>query len=336
MTKETINKFKEKIYYQYNLINSFIFDYIEDITYNIINYINLVNLKGNITLFSQNLNETMFSIYDNLSSTINNKFDVLNYENLERRRLEWIWNKGDFGEELSDNSQTWNLPFSFSINLFDYLRHCGIDFGKYNYTIPIGKDFQINLKFEIKLIFGFEFGLNFYFSKNNIQIYIDLYIELSFSASAEFGYSIDFSKLEFLKSINDLFKLNLNLTNIKENLNLCSKFKKKTTYSTEIDKYQKSPPKINFISINFSVGVSINIASIRVGLKYQYSKKEKSNQLVVYYEIKFICIKGYIYFELTFLDLFSINLEFGFELFCLYETNDNYTICKDIPNLNAQ
>jgi len=343
LTKETINKFKEKIYYQYNLINSFIFDYIEDITYNIINYINLVNLKNNNTLISQNLNETMFSIYDELSNIIKNKYDVLNYENLERRRLEWIWEKGNFWKGLENNSQTWSLPFSFSINLFDFLKHCGIDFGDWDLIppIPIGANFQLKLKIEITLIIGFEFGLNFDFSEKNTQIYIDLYIELGTSIYAEFGYFKNFTKSEFLSGINNLLKLNLNLTDIKEDLSLCPKLLKKTSNSsksTEINK-QEEPPKINFFSISLAVGAKLNIASFRVGLKYEYSKKEKSNQIFIYYEFKFLCIKLYMYFEFKFLDFFPINVEFGFDLVCLYETeadDHNHTIYKSIPNLNAQ
>ena len=87
LTKEVLIKFKEKLYYQYNLINSFVFDYIEDITYNINNYINLLNFKTNITFISQKLNETILHIYDELSFSINNKFDILSYGNKIRLDL---------------------------------------------------------------------------------------------------------------------------------------------------------------------------------------------------------------------------------------------------------
>jgi hypothetical protein len=119
-------------------------------------------------------------------------------------------------------------------------------------------------------------------------------------------------------------------------LNLCSKFKKKTTNSNKIDNNQKEPPKINFLSISLAVGAKLNIASFRVGFKFEYSKKEKSNQIIIYYEFKLLCIKLYIYFEFKFLDLISINGEFGFDLLCLYENKDNHTIYKNIPRLNAQ
>jgi len=343
LTKETINRFKEKIYCQYNLINSFIFDYIEDITYNIINYINLVNLKTNNTFISQNLTETMISIYDELSNTINNKFDVLNYENLERRRLEWIDLK-NFGKEFLDDIGTWNLPFSFSINLFDFLKHCGIDFGSKNkaYAVKTGSNFKVNFKFDFEIIFGFEFGLNFYFSEEKkTQVYIELYIEVGVSVSAEFGYFRDFSKLGFLESINNLLKLNLNLTDVKEDLNLCSKFRKKETNSNgngNGNGNNQKDPEINFLSISFAIGVSINIASVRVGLKFEYSfsQNEKSNQLVIYYEFKFLCIKLYIYFEFKFLDIFSNKFEFSADLLCVYEKDGNHTLYNDTTNLTAQ
>ena len=330
-TKEVINIFKEKIYYQYNLINSFIFDYIEDISYNIINYINLVNLNTNNTFISQKLNETIFYIYDELTNEINKKFDVLNYENLQRRRLEWIWENDEKNYPESNL-----LPFSFSINLFDFLRHCGINFGSYNYTIPIGYDFKLNFGFELKLLIGFEFGFNFDSSKNNTQIYIDLYIEVGLSISAEFGYFLDFNKFGFLKTINDLLKLNININDIKENINLCSKFKKKKMDQTNVNNDQNELSNINFISISFAVGVSLNIASIRVGLKYVYSTKENKNQIVIYYQFKFLCINLYIYFEFKFLNLFSHKFEYGFDLLCLYEKEENNTSNKNIQRLNAQ
>ena len=144
-----------------------------------------------------------------------------------------------------------------------------------------------------------------------------------------------------LSGINNLLKLNLNLTDIKEDLSLCPKLLKKTSNSsksTEINK-QEEPPEINFFSISLAVGVKLNIASFRAGIKYEYSKKEKSNQIFIYYEFKFCCIKLYMYFEFKFLDFFPINVEFGFDLVCLYETeadDHNHTIYKSIPNLNAQ
>lgn len=102
----------------------------------------------------------------------------------------------------------------------DFLKHIGIDFGNYNYTIPIGYDFKLNFWFELKLLNGFEFGFNLFSSKKNAQIYIDLYIEAGLSISAEFGYFLDFNKFGFLKIISDLLKLIINITDIKENLNL--------------------------------------------------------------------------------------------------------------------
>ena len=232
MTKETINKFKEKLYYQNNLIISFIFYYIEDITYNIINYINLMNLKAN-TIISPKLKETILSIYNELSAIINNKFDILNYDNLERRRLESIFDKDkntgkhNISGKILDNLQERNLLFSFFINQFDFLKHCGIDIAEKKWTFPIGDSFQFILKIEMTLIIGFEFRLNFYFTDKYTEIYIELYIEASNSLSAEFGYSKDFSKLGLLKTINDLLNLEKDITDVKENLNLCSRFKKK-------------------------------------------------------------------------------------------------------------
>ena len=334
MTKETINKFKEKIYYQYNLINSFIFDYIEDINYNIINYMNLVYSKTNNSLISQKLNETTFSIYNELSNIINNKFDVLNYEYLQRRRLEWFW-KYNSSQKIENNTLNWNLPFSFSINLFDFLRHCGIDLGDYNYTIFIDESFRINFKFEFTLIIGFEFGLNFNFAENDIKLDIDLYIEAGIAISAEFGYFKDFGKFEFLNAINKLLRLNKSITDINENLSLCSRFNKATN-STGVNASQTNFPEINFVSISLAVGVSCNIASVRVGIKYEYSTKGESHQLVIYYNFKLICIKMYLYFEFKFLDLFPLRWEFGFDLLCLYENEGNKTLIKKIPNLNAQ
>ena len=342
MTKEKINIFKEKLYYQYNLINSFIFDYIEDITYNIINYINLINLKTN-TIISPKLNETIVSIYDELSAIINNKFDVLNYENLERRRLESIFDKDkDTGKlnisgKILDNLQEWNLIlFPISINLFDFLKQCGIDIAEKSKAFNIGGGFKLNLKIEMTLIIGFEFWLNFYFSGKYTEIYIELYIEAGISLSAEFGYFKDFTKLELLKTINDLLKLGKDLTDVKENLNLCSRFKTKKNNTNNIDDNQKNLTNIKFLSISIAVGVDINLASIRGGIKYEYSTKENSNKIFLYYEFKTCCIKLYFYFEFKFLDLISIKLEFGFDLLCLYKHNDSYPKDKDIPTLNAQ
>ena len=82
--------------------------------------------------------------------------------------------------------------------------------------------------------------------------------------------------------------------------------------------------------------MSINLASIRTGVKYEYSTKENSNKIFLYYEFKTVCIKLYFYFDFKFLDLFSIKLEFGFDLLCLYKYNDTYPKDKDIPTLNVQ
>ena len=341
LTKESITKFKEKLYYQYNLINSFVFDYIEDITYNIINYINLLNFKTNITFISQKLNETIFYIYDELSFSINNKFEVLNYGKLKRRRLDWLWENEDLGEEIIDKFNKLNFPISFSINLFDYLKHCGINISEHIYSIPIDeKGFKLNFKFEFSLIIGFEFGFDYFISNNDFHIYIDLFIEVGTSISAEFGYFKEFSLERSRYSIKQLNKL-INITD--DDWNLCrelnssnNSISNKITNSSDSDNNSTKLEKIEFLSLSFAAGVSINIASVRIGLKYEYSTKNKSNQIVFYINIKVCCIKFYIYLEFKFLDLFSVKLEFGFELLCLYEKDANKTIFKNIPNLNAQ
>ena len=334
LTKESIIKFKEKLYYQYNLIYSFVYDYIEDITYHIINYINLLNFKTNATLISQKLNETIFYIYDELSFSINNKFDVLNYGNLGRRRLEWIWEKEDIAEEIKDKFLRLNFPISFSINLFDLLKHCGINISEYNYTIPLGESgLKINLKFEFTLIIGFEIGFEYFISNNDFHIYIDLYIEAGASISAEFGYFKDFSLERPRYSITKLNKL-INITD--KDWNLCKNYSKEIANSSCTDNNPSKFPEIDFLSLSLAIGVRINIASVRIGLKYEFSTKNKSNQIVIYYNIKVCCINMYFYFELKFLDLFSVKFEFGFELLCLYEKDANKTIFKNFPNLNAK
>ena len=105
---------------------------------------------------------------------------------------------------------------------------------------------------------------------------------------------------------------------------------------TNANNDQKELSDINFISISFSIGVSIDIASIRVELKFIFSTKEKNNQIFFYSEFKFLCIKLYIYFEFKFLDLFPIKFEFGFNLFCLYEEDKNHALYKNTARLNAQ
>ena len=259
LTKEVLIKFKEKLYYQYNLINSFVFDYIEDITYNINNYINLLNFKTNITFISQKLNETILHIYDELSFSINNKFDILSYGNFERRRLDWIWEKEDLAEEITDKFQKLSFPKTFSINLFDFLKHCGIDIGEHNFTIPISATgFEFNLKFEFTLIIGFEIGIDYFLSNNDFHIYIDLFIELGASISAEFGYFKNLNLEVSRKSINELNKL-INSTD--GGWNLCRGLNSSNITN---DNNTKNLPEINLLSFNFAIGVSLNIALLEL------------------------------------------------------------------------
>jgi len=227
-----------------------------------------------------------------------------------------------------------NFPITFSINLFDYLKHCGINISEYNYTVPLdGSGFKLNFKFEFTLIIGFEIGFNYFISNQDFHIYIDLYVEIGTSISAEFGYFKDFSLERPRLPITKLNKLN---KIDDKDWNLCKSYSNKTNNSSDANNTSKVYPELDFLSLSSAIGVSINIASARIGLKYEFSTMNKSNQIAFYYNIKLCCINMYIYFELKFLDLFSVKLEFGFELFCIYEKDANITAFKYIPNLNAQ
>lgn len=127
LTEDNLCKLKNKIYYQYNLINLYIINYLKDIKNNIEkNIINFINLESNFVHFSNILNKTITNNYNELSSIINSKYKVLNYDDI-KRRLEMIWEEKNVSSEIKNITEEWKFsPFSFSINIIDLMKKCGL------------------------------------------------------------------------------------------------------------------------------------------------------------------------------------------------------------------
>ena len=176
-TPEKLENLKEKIYYQYNLINPYVINYLDNITNHILDFMNLLSTKSsNYETFFIQLNTTITSIYSELKNIINDKYDIINYGVL--RNL-----------EKAKSSQKKDLDFSISLtyNIVDLLpkavnpEYLVREFQK--------EPFKISTGMEIFIGFGLEIGVE-HFNNGEVNIYIDLYGEVSNSLFLEVGIYI--------------------------------------------------------------------------------------------------------------------------------------------------
>jgi len=181
LTSKKLLELEEKIYYQYNLINPYITDYLREIYDNILTFIRFINS----TTFKYDqifieLNSTIVSNYKELSDLINDKYNV-KFNGIFLRNLEWI-NEG------------WSLPISFTINILDYLGEKSpneilqVDLIKLiaKKEIPL----KIKLGVDIFIGIGLELGWEWedILNQTTRTFYVDLYAGVSLSLFAELGF----------------------------------------------------------------------------------------------------------------------------------------------------
>lgn len=138
---------KEKIYYQYNLINPYVINYLDNITNHILDFMNFLSVQSsNYETFFINLNTTITSTYNELKNIINDKYDIINYGNL--RNL-----------EKAKSSQKKDLEFSISLtfSLVDLLPKALNP--EYVIRVIQKEPFKISAGMEIFIGFGLDFGI---------------------------------------------------------------------------------------------------------------------------------------------------------------------------------
>ena len=83
LTPEKLSQLEKKIYYQYTLIELFVQNYINTFTENIIKFTDYLNstISYYDTAFLQ-LNNTITSIYNELSNNINDKYQIISKRKL--------------------------------------------------------------------------------------------------------------------------------------------------------------------------------------------------------------------------------------------------------------
>ena len=187
LTSEKLLELEKSIYYQYNLINPYITEYLKEIYNNTITFINFINSTA---LYYDKifigLNSTILSNYQELSNLINNKYNVKS--------------NGIFLRNL-EISKGWSLPISITINLLDLLEDDSND-DELALAIKIG--FDLFIGFGLELGWEWEEGL---LNQTSRKFYVDLYGEVSISFFAEFG--LYFNKGDFEFNLGGGIKVNL-------------------------------------------------------------------------------------------------------------------------------
>ena len=162
LTSEKLLELEKNIYYQYNLINPYITEYLKEIYNNTVTFINFINSTA---LYYDKifigLNSTILSNYQELSNLINNKYNVKS-NGIFLRNLEF--------------SKKWSLPISLTFNILD------IDILDINEKVQ--KDifkkgpFKIKMGFDLFIGFGLELGWeweNGLLNQTSRKFYVGLY-----------------------------------------------------------------------------------------------------------------------------------------------------------------
>ena len=178
LTSEKLLELEKNIYYQYNLINPYITEYLKEIYNHTLTFINFINSTALYydKIFIE-LNSTILSNYKELSNLINNKYNVKS-NGIFLRNLEF--------------SKDWSLPFSLTINLLDLFED--------DENEGPEEFFQIKIEFDFFIGFGLELGWeweNGLLNQTSRKFYVDLYGEASISIIAEFGLYFKSNYFEF-------------------------------------------------------------------------------------------------------------------------------------------
>ena len=98
-----------------------------------------------------------------VSYLINSKYKVLNEDDITRRLEEPFF---DFSSNktIEKLKELQVVPISFTIDLFELLKKCGVmsnilKYFKNDHKFRLGSGFQLKFYYEISLSFGFELGL---------------------------------------------------------------------------------------------------------------------------------------------------------------------------------
>ena len=184
LTSEKLLELEKNIYYQYNLINPYITEYLKEIYNHTLTFINFINSTALYydKIFIR-LNSTILSNYKELSNLINNKYNAKS-NGIFLRNLEF--------------SKDWSLPISITINLLDILEVDPNE--KLKKSIVSKGPFKIKIGFDLFIGFGLELGWkweNGLLNQTSRKFYVDLYGEASISIIAEFGLYFKSGKFEF-------------------------------------------------------------------------------------------------------------------------------------------
>ena len=187
LTSEKLLELEKNIYYQYNLINPYITEYLKEIYNNTVTFINFINSTA---LYYDKifigLNSTILSNYQELSNLINNKYNVKS-NGIFLRNLEF--------------SKAWSLPISLTFNILDLLNQINVDINdKVQKDICKKGPFKIKIGLDLFIGFGLELGWeweNGLLNQTSRKFYVDLYGESSASIFAELGLYFKVGNYEF-------------------------------------------------------------------------------------------------------------------------------------------
>ena len=248
LTSEKLLELEKNIYYQYNLINPYITEYLKEIYNNTITFINFINSTSLYydEIFIR-LNSTIQSNYKELSNLINNEYNVKS-NGIFLRNLEF--------------SKKWSLPISLTFNILDLLKNIKIDLDeKVKKDICKKGPFKIKIGLDLFVGFGLEIGWeweNGLLDQTSRKFYVDLYGEASASIIGELGLYFNEDKYEFNLGAG----IKINLGDFKDGMKYEKSNEKESSKKHQLNLYSEvSTLKIDvYIYIEFK----FEIIAIRV------------------------------------------------------------------------
>ena len=214
LTSEKLLELENKIYYQYNLINPYITEYLKEIYNDILTFINFINSTTfHYEQIFIELNSTIISNYKELSDLITDKYDV-KFNGLFLRNLgssEWL-------------KEGWSLPISISYNYLDILN----DIANLNEILQLDllekitkktNHFKIKIGFDLFIGYGLELGWEWedLLNQTTKKFYVDLYAGVSISLLCEIGIYFNFSQGDY--EFNLAVGAKVNIGDFKDGIN---------------------------------------------------------------------------------------------------------------------